>query len=110
MINAFQFIEMKPFTAKREEHLSDDDFRQLQSMLNAAPNRGDVLQGTGGVRKVRIASRGRNAGKSGGARVVYYYAGKSGRIYLITIIDKTQRENLTPSEVNDLKKLTQCLI
>ena len=44
MINAFQFIEMKPFTAKREEHLSDDDFRQPQSMLNAAPNRGDVLQ------------------------------------------------------------------
>jgi hypothetical protein len=108
-MEAFHFIELKPFSSKREEHLDDDEFNQLQAMLNADPERGDVMQGTGGVRKVRVASKGRNAGKSGGARIIYYHVSHSSRVYLITIIDKTQKENLNQSEKNELKKLTQAL-
>lgn len=64
------FIEVPLFTKKwKELGLTDEDLRDLQNILLQNPKSGDVIQGTGGLRKIRIPMKGR--GKSGGSRVIY---------------------------------------
>ena len=65
------FVESSIFEKNRTNYLSDEEYRQLQNELLKTPTKGDVIQGTGGLRKVRVASKGK--GKRGGARVIYYY-------------------------------------
>ena len=104
MIPGFTFIELPPFTRKHDL-LGDNGLRVLQAMLNADPESGDVMQGTGGARKVRVQVQDRNEGKSGGARVIYYFRAKSGRIYLLTIIDKKDKPNLNANEKAIIKTI-----
>jgi hypothetical protein len=72
------------------------------------PERGDLIEGTGGFRKFRVARPGQ--GKSGGFRVVTYYYSAGVPVFLITVFAKNQRVNLTRAERNDLGKLSQTLI
>lgn len=67
------------------------------------PEEGDVVAGTGGFRKVRVARSGE--GKSGGYRVIYYYITQSGRIHLIDIFAKKDQSNLTGAQKAALRKL-----
>jgi len=73
----------------------------LQNELLKTPTKGDVIQGTGGLRKVRVASKGK--GKRGGARVIYYYLNNFKRCYLLTIYAKNGMTDLTPQEKRQLK-------
>lgn len=66
------FVETSLFSKLLDRYLSDDEYRLLQNHLIEHPDAGDVIRGSGGVRKVRWAVRGR--GKSGGVRVIYYWA------------------------------------
>ena len=102
-------IELSPFNKNREAHLDDNSFRELQAMLIADPERGDVIEGTGGVRKLRYSTKKRNSGKSGGIRIIYFYVTEKGKIYLVSIIDKVKKENITKEEANLMKKLTKAL-
>lgn len=63
------FVESSIFEKHRELYLSDDEYRLFQADLMVNPKQGDVIQGTGGLRKVRVASKGK--GKRGGSRVIY---------------------------------------
>ncbi|HET7622741.1 MAG TPA: type II toxin-antitoxin system RelE/ParE family toxin [Gemmatimonadaceae bacterium] len=101
----FVFLPTYERTAKGV--ISDDAQRWLEETICAAPRTGAVIRGTGGVRKVRVALPGR--GKSGGARVVYYYRSTKGRIYLILAYSKNTKDDLTRSEEAALKKLTATL-
>ena len=65
------FIETRLFTKLLPSYLSDDDYRSLQSYLLQKPDAGDLIRGSGGVRKVRWAPAGK--GKSGGVRAIYYW-------------------------------------
>lgn len=65
------FIETDIFTEDCKELLSDDEYREFQQYLADNPTAGDVIQRTGGLRKVRWVSRGK--GKRGGIRIIYYY-------------------------------------
>jgi len=65
------FIETSVFTRQVLELLTDEEYAGFQSELAANPLAGDVIEGTGGLRKVRVAAKGR--GKRGGARVIYYH-------------------------------------
>ena len=65
------FIEASSFTKLLPNYLSDDEYRALQAYLMQKPDAGDLIKGSGGVRKVRWASEG--MGKSGGVRVIYYW-------------------------------------
>ena len=67
----FSFIETKLFTRVVQEYLTDDEYSELQWFLDGAPESGPVIQGTGGVRKLRWRAAGR--GKRGGYRVIYYF-------------------------------------
>ncbi len=98
------FIELPLFRAKWESlGLNDDDYRRLQDELLADPKVGAVLQGTGGVRKMRFAFE--HQGKSGGVRVIYVDFEVYEEIYLLTAYTKTEKSNLTKDERNELKRL-----
>jgi hypothetical protein len=68
---------------------------------------GSVIEGTGGLRKFRFGAKGK--GKSGGARVLYYYGGDQMPIFLIAIYPKSEKENISAAEKRAIKKLINCL-
>jgi mRNA-degrading endonuclease RelE of RelBE toxin-antitoxin system len=100
--------ELPAYRALAEKHLSAEERRELIDYLAANPLAGDVLQGTGGIRKLRWGKGGR--GKSGGVRVVYYFHNPRLPLYLLTLFAKNERANLTMAERNDLAKLAALLV
>ena len=72
LVNA-QFVELPAFERHRSAFLDDDQYRILQSVLLADPEAGDVVEGTGGLRKLRFGDARRGKGKRGGLRVIYYW-------------------------------------
>ena len=76
--------------------------------LAARPKAGDLIEGTGGVRKLRWARDG--GGKSGGVRVIYYFHSESMPLYLLTMFAKNERANLSKSERNELAGLVDLLV
>ncbi|MDW6094520.1 type II toxin-antitoxin system RelE/ParE family toxin [Vibrio rhizosphaerae] len=95
------FIESTIFEKYRSEYLSDEAFRLFQAELMLNPKRGDVIQGTGGLRKIRVASKGK--GKQGGSRVIYYFFDEKRRFYLLTIYSKHEMSDLTTDQKKQLK-------
>jgi hypothetical protein len=98
------FIELVNFSRHREEYLSDKEFQAFQKMLLAEPEKGDLIQGTGGLRKVRHGDEARNKGKRGGCRVIYYWWEKHRELWLFTIYGKDVKDDLTEDEKKTLKK------
>jgi hypothetical protein len=83
--------------------LSESERDALIDFVAFAPLRGDVLVGTGGIRKVRFARGGR--GKSGGVRVIYYFYNAEEPIYLLEVFGKNEKANLAAAERNALAKV-----
>jgi len=83
--------------------LSESERDALINFLAFAPLRGDLLVGTGGIRKVRFARGGR--GKSGGVRVIYYFYTAEKPIYLLEIFGKNEKANLTAAQRNPLAQV-----
>ena len=90
------FIETKLFTRLVSEYLNDDEYAALQSMLASNDAVGDLIKGTGGVRKVRWGVAGR--GKRGGVRVIYYVRTSLGEIWMLTIYAKNVAQSI-PAKV-----------
>jgi hypothetical protein len=84
----------------RAAGLDEDDFAAIASNLAADPLAGDLIAGTGGARKVRFARAGE--GKSGGYRTIHYFGGDDVPIFLLALIDKRDRANLSKAERNEL--------
>lgn len=82
--------------------LSFDDIFDIAATIAMNPLTGDLIVGSGGARKLRHAGRGK--GKSGGYRTIHYFAGEDVPIYMLALIDKGQRANLSKAEVNELAK------
>ena len=102
------FIEVPLFSKRwREIGLGDDELQKLQVMLLKDPESGPVIEGTGGIRKVRFPLY--NQGKSRSIRVCYTDFSEYEVIYLITAFKKNEQENLTHEEKNTLKKLVKAL-
>lgn len=99
------FIESSLFEKYREDYLNDDEYRLLQIELLANPRKGDVIQATGGLRKIRVASKDR--GKRGGVRVIYYFLDERRRFYLLTIYAKNEMTDLTNEQKKQLKHFIQ---
>ena len=85
--------------------LTDDDLRELQERILENPKIGDVVKGTGGLRKMRFALPGK--GKSSGSRVVYVDFTEKEITYLIFAYPKNMMDNLTKEECNSIKKLIE---
>lgn len=108
-----EIVELPRFSDRVHELASDrklklEDFNTFKSVLAENPEMGDVIQGTGGVRKTRLKSA--SKGKSGGFRVCYYlHHSKTGKIYLITIYPKNEKDDVSPDEKKELKKLAEII-
>jgi hypothetical protein len=83
-----EFTELPAFERHRADYLDDDGFRSLQTLLMSDPEAGDVIEGTGGLRKLRFADARRGKGKCGGLRVIYYWWDAGLQFWLFTIYDK----------------------
>jgi hypothetical protein len=92
------FVEMPPFMRYRDQYLDDPAYRQLQLELMKNPVAGDVIAGTGGLRKLRFADRMRGKGKRGGLRVIYYWWVAADQFWLFTLYDKDEAGDLSVSE------------
>ena len=66
------FVELPPFERNRQDYLNDENFHAFQNILMQNPEAGDVIEGTGGLRKIRYTDEKRGKGKRGGLRVIYY--------------------------------------
>ncbi|MBM4045825.1 MAG: hypothetical protein FJ279_11975 [Planctomycetes bacterium] len=99
-----EFVETPIFTAEIRRLLPDEGYRRLQIALLLRPDAGDLIRGSGGLRKVRWRSPG--TGKRGGLRVIYYWDAPD-RIYMLLPYRKSRQEDLTPSQLRALVRLVK---
>jgi len=101
-------VELPEFIRRCDKLLSEAEKSSIINYLALHPASGDIMQGTGGIRKLRWSAQGR--GKSGGVRVVYYYHNKTLPLFLLTVFGKGEKANLSKQERNDLATLTTFII
>ena len=100
-----ELIETSTFTRQITALLSDEEYGGFQSRIAANPELGALIRGGGGIRKVRVAVGSR--GKSGGARVIYYWAVRKDVILLLYAYPKNAAADLTPKQVSQLAKVVK---
>lgn len=99
------FIESAVFTRQVWELLSDEAYADFQQYLAQYPEAGDVIQGTGGLRKVRWSVAG--GGKSGGVRVIYFHVSAQAQCRMLLIYRKGVKDDLSAKEKKVLRKLNE---
>ena len=100
-----RFVETPIFTREVLCLLSDETYRALQLALLLRPEQGVLMPGSGGLRKIRWASKGR--GKRGGIRAIYYWERESETFYMLLAYVKSEQENLTPRQLRILGRLVK---
>ncbi len=100
--------EVPEFIRRSRRILSDKERESLVEFLALRPKAGALIQGTGGLRKLRWARQG--GGKSGGARVIYYFFDESIPLYLLTIFAKGERSDLSQKEKKLLASLAESIV
>src|SRR5450759_4722377 len=98
----YSFIETKLFSRLVVEHLTDEEYSKLQDSLIENPEAGDLIPGSGGVRKLRWEFAGR--GKRGGLRIIYYAQTRQGRIWMLTLYAKNVTENISANVLRQIKE------
>jgi hypothetical protein len=102
-------VEMPQFVADvKSARLTDPERLALINRIAADPMTGDLIQGTGGARKVRFA--GRSKGKSGGYRVITFYTGERFPVFLLALYAKGERANLSKAERNELRSILGSIV
>ena len=99
--------ETPTFTRQADSLFTEDERRELIDLLAGNPLVGDVIPGTGGVRKLRFRASG--TGKRGGGRVVYYYLDQRTPIYALLAYAKSARTDLTPAERRTVARLAEAI-
>jgi mRNA-degrading endonuclease RelE of RelBE toxin-antitoxin system len=100
--------ELPEYIKRADSLLSKSERKDVIDYLSEHPKAGEIMEGTGGIRKMRW-SRG-NRGKSGGVRVIYYYHDERIPLYLLTMFGKNERANLSKANRNALGKLVAILV
>ena len=95
-------IETTIFTKRADDNWTEEQRENFVSHIAESPKAGDVIKGTGGVRKIRWGSGGR--GKRGGVRVIYFHRTEQGEIWLITMYAKSERETIPAHELKAIKE------
>jgi hypothetical protein len=99
------FVELPAFSRFRGEYLNDEGFRALQNVLMENPAAGDVIEGAGGLRKIRQADPRRGKGTRGGLRVIYFWWEAGRQFWLYTLYDKNEMDDLSAKDKKALKDM-----
>lgn len=100
--------ETSEFIRKAKNLLRDAEREELVSFLAGNPLAGDLMEGTGGIRKLRWARQG--MGKSGGVRVIYFFYNEGMPLYALTVYGKGEKDNISKAERNQLAQLVAILV
>mgnify|MGYP005857149935 FL=1 len=100
-----EFFETPIFTKLIQKLISDEGYHLLQLQLSMRPESGNVIKGSGGIRKIRWSGSGR--GKRGGIRVIYYYFTEDEQIYMLYAYPKSKKDDLTADQIKQLKQLVE---
>ena len=100
-----EFFETPIFSRVIQKLISDNEYHLLQLQLSVRPESGDIIQGSGGIRKLRWAGSGR--GKRGGIRVIYYYITEDEQIFMLYAYPKSEKDDLTGIQLKQLKQLIE---
>ena len=98
-------VETSVFTRQVLELLTAEEYRKVQAALVNRPNLGSVIEGSGGLRKLRWGVHG--TGKRGGVRIIYYWAAGQERLLMLFVYAKTVRDDLTPTQLKILRKIVE---
>jgi mRNA-degrading endonuclease RelE of RelBE toxin-antitoxin system len=100
-----KIIETTVFTKKISSLLTDEEYCNLQNELILNPEKGKVIRGSGGLRKIRWGTSER--GKSGGVRIIYYWILRKNTILMLFAYPKNEQDDLTSSQLKILRSLVQ---
>jgi hypothetical protein len=95
------FVETPIFTRRVQQFMDDEEYGEMQAFLTLRPDAGNVIKGTGGMRKLRWVGSGR--GKRGGLRVIYYWWVAKDRISMLLAYPKNEQDDLTADQLKQLK-------
>jgi hypothetical protein len=101
-------VETPSFLRDAKKLLDDEEREAIVNYLSSSPNAGVLIQGTGGIRKIRWARE--DSGKSGAYRVVYFFHSTEIPLFLLNIFAKNEKANISQAERNELKRLTGLLV
>ena len=96
-------MELPAFARHRSRYLDDAGFARLQATLMGAPIAGEVVAGSGGLRKLRFGDARRGKGRRGGLRVVYYWWEGGNQFWLFTLYDKDEASDLSAEQLEVLR-------
>lgn len=108
MMPPMSVVEMPEFLDRAKAILTEAERTALVAHLGANPEAGQLVPGTGGVRKIRWGTPGQ--GKRGGARVIYYYYNESIPLFVLDIYAKNQKTDLSEADKRSLKRLLPILV
>ena len=100
-----RIIETSVFTKRLMNLLLDEEYRKLQAEIVMNPEKGKLIVGSGGLRKIRWVIPGK--GKSGGVRIIYYWAKAKEIILMLSIYSKNEQDDLSREQLKILKSLVQ---
>jgi len=98
------FFETRAFTDRRDDYLSEEAYRKLQNHLLQSPQSGELMQRTGGFRKLRWHDERRHKGKRGGLRIIYYWLEQASQLWMFAIYDKDEMSTLSADQEKQLKR------
>jgi hypothetical protein len=102
---AWSSLKLPSSPGKSKDLLSDDEYWKLQAALVSQPNRGRMIKGSGGLRKMRWALPGK--GKRGGVRVIYYWAVSQEQLLMLFMYQESERDDLSPAQLKILREIVE---
>lgn len=97
-----EFIEAPVFSKLIYDYIDDTEYSALQIELASRPDAGDIIPGSGGIRKLRWKLEGK--GKRGGLRIIYYWKDKQNKIWLLTLHAKNEAESISLNVLREIRK------
>jgi len=98
-------VETTVFTCQVQNVLTDEEYRLLQLLLSAQPDKGVVIKHSGGLRKVRWAKG--SQGRSGGVRAIYYWAKEQEQLLMLLVYSKSAQDDLTARQLRILRRIVE---
>ena len=98
------FVELPAFERVRDRYLDDAAYSRLQTLPLLEPEVGDLLQGAGGLRKLRFCDSRRGKGTRGGLRIIYYHWSAQAEFWLFTVYDKNEMADISREQKDKIRE------